>query len=84
MNEKQRKALDGQIRKGCRKCGKKATVLVIWSFEDTTKPTVTEHPILAFVCCDDHVEAVRVQQPQAPPHIFVRITEESLKPLIFQ
>ncbi len=84
MNAKQRKAVDEQIRKGCGKCHKKATIVIIWSFEDTTKPNVLEHPILAFVCCDEHVDSIRAERPQAPPHIFVRVTEESLKPLVFQ
>jgi hypothetical protein len=85
MNDKQRAAVMDVVRRGCQSCGKPATTLIVWSFEDQTTTADTEHPILSFVRCDAHVEQARAQKPtNVPAHIFVRITEESLKPLVLQ
>lgn len=82
VNDKQRRAVRETAKKGCGSCGKPATTIVVWSFVDTTQKNL-EHPILAFVRCADHLEDARAQRPQVDPHIRVEITEESLKPLVF-
>jgi hypothetical protein len=83
VNNKQRRAVEVQVRKGCQKCGAPATILIVWSFEDMASPSL-EHPIQAFIRCDAHVGEVRAEKPQSPPHIYVRVYEEPIKPLVLQ
>jgi hypothetical protein len=80
MNERQRQALREESAKtGCQVCHKPATIVVVWSFVDTTQND-PDHPILTFIRCADHVEAARSQRPEAPAYIRVDITEETLTP----
>lgn len=81
MNEKQRRVMLETAKKGCGNCGKPATVIIVWSFVDTTQRHL-EHPILAFVTCAEHLEDARAQRPSVQPNIRVEITEESLKSLV--
>lgn len=86
MNLRQKQATLESARKGCQQCGKSATIIIVWTFVDTTRsdlPVHEGHPILAFIRCAEHVDDARAQVPQAPPHIRADITEETIKPLVF-